>query len=98
MPCKCGSDIISYGGAALNLSSCPYTKLQYVLEFLGQIVPSIVIAGRVRGQIVIDIVNAASAMGDNVIGLPLLVLDLPATNVTATRSLGEDLSSFRGGQ
>jgi hypothetical protein len=27
-------DIISYGGTALDLGSCPYTQFQNVLEFL----------------------------------------------------------------
>src|ERR1700689_3176940 len=67
VPRKCASDIVSYGGAALYLRSCPHTKLQYVLELLRQIVPSVVIAGRVRGKIVIDVVSATGAMCDDVV-------------------------------
>ena len=82
MPRKCTCDVVSYGSAALNLGSCPDAKLQNVLEFVREIVPAVVVAGRVRGKVVIDIVGAARAMCDDVIGLPLLVLDLPTTNVT----------------
>ena len=94
MPRESTRDIVSYGGAALNLGSCPHPKLQYVPELFGQIVPAVVIAGRVRGKIVINVVSAAGAMCEDVIGLPLRVQDFPATNVTATRGLGEDLMSF----
>jgi len=81
---ECACDVVSYGGAALNLGSCPHPKLQYVLEFLRQIVPSVVIADRVRGEIIIDIVSAARAMCHDVIGLPIPVLDLAATNVAGS--------------
>src|SRR6266481_3625387 len=67
VPCECTRDIVSDGSTALNLGSCPHPKLQYVLELLRQIVPSVVIAGRMRGKIVIDIVSAARAMCDDVI-------------------------------
>jgi hypothetical protein len=89
--CKPTCDIVSYGNAALDLGSCPHPKLQYVPELLRQLVPPVVISGCVRGKIVIDIVGAARAMFDDVIRLPFLALDLPTTNVTATRGLSEDL-------
>jgi hypothetical protein len=84
VPSKCTCDIVAYGSAALNLGSCPHPQFQYVLELFRQIVPSIVIACRMRRKIVIDLMNAARAMCDNVIGLPPLILDLPPTNVTAS--------------
>jgi hypothetical protein len=98
VPGKCTCDIVSYSGTALNLGSCPHPKLQYVLELLRQIVPSVVIAGGVSGKIVIDFVGAARAMRDDVIGLPSLVLDPSTTNVAATRRLSEDLQSYCGTQ
>jgi hypothetical protein len=91
VPCKCISDVVSDGGAALNLGSCPHPEFQYVLELFWQIIPPIVVAGRVRGKVVVDVVSAAGAMCDDVIGLPPFVLDFPATNVTATGGLSEDL-------
>jgi hypothetical protein len=48
-------------------------------------------------EIVVDVVSTAGAMCDDVIGLPLLVLDLAATNAAATGGLSEDLASFCGG-
>ena len=97
MPCKCTRDVVSYAGAALNLGSCPHPKLQDVLELLRQIVPAIVVASCVSGKIVINVVSAASTMCDDVIGLPLLVLNVATTNVTATGGLCEDLKPFFGG-
>jgi len=90
-------DIVSYAGAAFNLGSRPHAKLQDVVELLRQVVPAIVIAGRVRGKIVIYVVSAPSTMCDDVIGLPLLVLNVATTNVTATGGLCEDLKPFFGG-
>jgi hypothetical protein len=52
----------------------------------------------VRGKIVIDIVGAAGAVRKDVIGLPLLAIDFPTADVTATRGLGEDSYSFCGSQ
>lgn len=98
VPCKCTCDIVSYGSAALNLGSCPHPELQYVLELLRQIVPSVVIAGRVCGKIIINVVSATRTMCEDVVGLPLFVLDLVTTEVTAARCLIENLSSFCGGQ
>lgn len=98
MPCKRTGDIVSDESAALNLGSCPHSELQDVLELLGEIIPPVVITGPVRGKIIIDIVSAAGAVCDDVIGLPLLVFDFAAAYVAATCGLSEDLSSFCGGQ
>ena len=86
--CKGTCDTFPYGSAALNLGSCPHPKLQNVLELFRQIVPSAVIASRMRGKIVVNLVSAPRAMCNYVVGLPPLVLDLTTTNVTASCRLG----------
>jgi hypothetical protein len=74
------------GRLLLNLSSHKDAKLKYPLEFLGPIMPSVIIANGMGGKIVIHQVLTPRRVRQNVVCLPIVASNATATNMAPAAS------------
>lgn len=85
-------------GLVLKVRAEPDAKFENPLEFFCVVVPAVVIAQRVCRQIVVEGVGATSAVGENMVCLPVLTSDRTAADVAARVGFAKDLSSFGFGE
>jgi hypothetical protein len=90
--------VYTKGGFVLDLETYPYAQLQNLLELLGSVIPPVVVAGRVRRQVVLGGMTTAATVRYDVVSLPQLG-EFSAADVAAPSRLGQDhlaLSSRKG--
>jgi Mor family transcriptional regulator len=78
----------------LNLSPEPNTKFKYPLKLLRLKKPSVLIADRMRGQVIIGLVRTTLSMGQDMVGGPVS-LYFPSTDVASASSLVHNGLAFR---
>jgi len=80
---------LAQGRLLLDHQTRPDAQLERPLELFGEVVPPVVIAGGVRGEVVVDTVAAAVAMRVDMVGLPS-ALERAAAEVASVPGLGGD--------
>jgi len=73
-------------GLSLYLRTRPNTQFQNLLEFFCHVIPSIVVAQSVRGQVVVCVVSPTDAMGKHMVSLPTIALLDPSSANVASRT------------
>ena len=54
----------------LHNQPCPDANPERPLKLLGQVVPAVVVTGRVRGEVVLDRMGTPCAVGAHMVGVP----------------------------
>jgi hypothetical protein len=88
---KLGSTFHAQRSLLLDLGAEPDPKFQNPLKLLCVIVPTVIVAQGVGREVVLNRVVSPCAVSEDVVCIPLLAVDCPATDVTTTTSLAENL-------
>ena len=79
----------------LDLGAEPNAEFENPLEFLGAVVPTVVVAEGMGGQVVVEAVRAAAAMREDVIGFPVRAINEPAADVTTAAGFAQHFNALR---
>ncbi len=94
---KCAGHRLSERLLLLHDQACPDTNLERPLELLGQVIPAVVVTGRVGSEVVLDRVGTPCAVGTHVVGVPGGV-EHPTADVAAPISLGSNRGTLFAGE
>ena len=85
-------------GLVFDLGAEPDAEFKDPLEFFGAVVPAVVIAQGVGGEVVVEGMSAAGGVGEYVVGFPVGAVDGAAAEVAAAGGFAEDFGAFGFGE